>query len=455
MTAIEAMTRARMRLLLDPTWAFYAIIAMRLDMVSDKSVATACTDGNRIRFNPAFIDTLSPDECYGLLIHELDHVAKGHTLGSRRGKRPSKQCNIACDATVNETIRDAGGVLPADGIYPETIEAPPGLSAEGYYRFVDSDDPDDPDTSPADDPGDDDDGGDVDSADDGDSDSDSDSGSGDSDSADAEDSDSGGDADTGGSDPDDGSDVDTCPDDSPTGWGDVEDTPVDDEPDVKQSVADAYEACIGRSDAFIPASIRDALEADRTPPIVDWREVLREYLTEAVERDWTYARMNRCVFHTIGVVGPDYGPAEPMAGTVAVMIDVSSSMNPRDIADALACVRECVESGLFARLAVIYFNTGVVRSFQWEPMDGECPDLTDCRVGGGTSHIPAFAWIADNCDQVDAIVSFSDMQSIYPDTCPEAPVIWGLVNCLVGTPYTTIPDWPNCKTVIVPTDETL
>ena len=69
-----------------------------------------------------------------VLAHELLHYVMDYF--GRLGSRDHTLWNIAQDAVINATLRDAGYRMPAGGVYPESFGAPPGLSADAYYDFL-------------------------------------------------------------------------------------------------------------------------------------------------------------------------------------------------------------------------------------------------------------------------------------------------------------------------------
>ena len=72
---------------------------------ADDTIATACTDGKVIRFNPDFLLSLNKHEQVGLCVHEVMHVYSKHHL--RRGNRNPTLWNVAADYFINQVIVDA------------------------------------------------------------------------------------------------------------------------------------------------------------------------------------------------------------------------------------------------------------------------------------------------------------------------------------------------------------
>jgi predicted metal-dependent peptidase len=79
---------------------FFASLLLQMKRIEDPSVDTACTDGIRIRYNPDFIEGLTPDQVSGLLAHEVMHPALGHL----HRLPPDAEGNIAGDFAINNLL---------------------------------------------------------------------------------------------------------------------------------------------------------------------------------------------------------------------------------------------------------------------------------------------------------------------------------------------------------------
>ena len=70
--------RARFWALTTPQVAFYGALACNLKDVIDPTVETASTNGKVIKWNPTFVESLTPQEVRFVLLHEVLHCAHGH-----------------------------------------------------------------------------------------------------------------------------------------------------------------------------------------------------------------------------------------------------------------------------------------------------------------------------------------------------------------------------------------
>lgn len=81
-------------------------IIYNLDIVFNKEIETAGTDGKHLYINPDFFIDLTPEERVFILGHEAGHVLYLH--GDREGNRNHKEWNIAGDAVINKVLIDSG-----------------------------------------------------------------------------------------------------------------------------------------------------------------------------------------------------------------------------------------------------------------------------------------------------------------------------------------------------------
>ena len=98
---IKRLQNARLSLL--SKQPFYALLLLHMKFALDISCETAYTDGERIAFNPDFMDKLSDKELEFVLMHEVLHAALGHPI--RKQSDYDLECyDKACDIVVNSNI---------------------------------------------------------------------------------------------------------------------------------------------------------------------------------------------------------------------------------------------------------------------------------------------------------------------------------------------------------------
>lgn len=139
-TAMTArrMMDARARLIQDNP--FFGHLAMGLQLACGPC-GTACTDGERLVFDPAFAEKLQTDrEMEFVILHEILHCVLEHC--TRGGTRDAGLYNVACDIVVNSTILEmwALSTIQVAGEEPPHL-TPDGnegriYSAEEVYRML-------------------------------------------------------------------------------------------------------------------------------------------------------------------------------------------------------------------------------------------------------------------------------------------------------------------------------
>lgn len=97
---IKRLLLSRMRILANH--GFYGLLLMHMVYSIDEQLETAGTDGMRIAFGPAFLDSLNDRELDFVMMHEILHVVLQHCL--RENDRDHEEFNIACDIVVNSNI---------------------------------------------------------------------------------------------------------------------------------------------------------------------------------------------------------------------------------------------------------------------------------------------------------------------------------------------------------------
>ena len=117
-------------------------------VIMDESVATMCTNGRVLKYNPKFVDKLSTDAVKWVVLHEAMHLLLGHHV--RRGDRNHKGYNVAGDLAINSLLRE---YLIKLGVWDELVNKikilmpregdwakfPHLKSAEWYYRELEKD----------------------------------------------------------------------------------------------------------------------------------------------------------------------------------------------------------------------------------------------------------------------------------------------------------------------------
>jgi len=422
-TIENRLTKAKVNIILNDGLAFFASLMMKRPFIADSTIATACTNGKVVRYNPQFFDGLSQDELVFVICHELMHITLLHH--TRRGCREVEMWNHAADYAINPILHKAGlklikGVL-MDAKYLD-------MSAETIYNILEqekmqqqeqqqqeqkdeqdeeqdgADGQESPDNTSQDDEegeGDEEGNGEGDENDEGDGEGE---GDGESDETDG-----------------DGEGDSTTPD---MGIGGVEDTPAASESELEQAEAETKQEVaaamqIAKSQGKMPAFLESMAKAVLEPRVA-WQEVLSRFINDTSKSDYSFMRPNRRFAGR--VVMPSLHKEE--IGGIVLVIDTSGSVfGVLDLLDKFATEMQEVCSMIQSPITVLHVDTKV----QGEPDIIEPDDtfILKPRGGGGTDFRPAFEWLEENDTPVKAMVYFTDMECYdYPSEEPAYPVLW-------------------------------
>lgn len=86
--------------------AFLGSLMCSLEFIWSHDVQSAGTDGKRVYWNPDWFQTLSQETAASVLIHELWHVARLHSV--RAENRNREVWNVACDYRINNDMEREG-----------------------------------------------------------------------------------------------------------------------------------------------------------------------------------------------------------------------------------------------------------------------------------------------------------------------------------------------------------
>ena len=415
---------------------FFGSLALRLPIRPDAARETLASDGREIRYSPDWVANTDADlikTAIGRVV--LACALKHHT---RRGEREPGRWQQASQLVTHGLLRDAGFKLPPDA------EAWDGISVEQAYDRLPE--PQEDEGEGSDGPPSAGDGGGAggqqpdsgDHAAAGDDDGDDHGGRNDDDEPDADDGNGPADA-SSDSDPqaDDGPDPDgqsdapaSC---DPSGTGEVMDSPglTDDDAGAGQSPPDvsaeeqAWDEAMhqalnlakaqGKTPGAVEETIRDAHRST-----LDWRSLLRRYMTDAAARDYSWSVPNRR-FIDSGLYLPSIR-SEGM-DTLAVIIDTSGSVDSDALAAFWSEVREVAAEIEPDRIVVLQVDAAVQDEEHYAP--GELPERIVVKGRWGTDFRPGFERLAEQGIRPAVCLYFTDMDcDRYPETEPDYPVAW-------------------------------
>jgi predicted metal-dependent peptidase len=113
------------------------------------------------------------------------------------------------------------------------------------------------------------------------------------------------------------------------------------------------------------------------------------------------------------------------AGWIVVWGDTSGSRGDDEISSNMAELAGILEDVRPARLTVLWCDAAVSYVDELsDPAELKTIQARGAGGGGGTDQEPVFDWIANQVDQPDLYIGFTDGFVDFPDKAPRYPVIW-------------------------------
>lgn len=384
MSAEKKMVKARANLVMGHP--FFGTLALRLKMVEDKNQKTGSCDGTTIRYNPDYIDKMPLSKVQGFIAHSVMHPAMLHH--TRRGNRDKKKWNQACDESINTILKNAGFDLPEGRFCNPNYN---GMTAEHIYTLL----PDNPDDN---------------------------NGDGQS---------QGGSAGAGGG-------GENGQNNDPGGDGGVEDSPNSQNGGSSQSqqnneeaewkVAVAQAAHVAKQAGVMPGGL-DRLMEELFEPQLPWREILRRFMTEKCNDDFSWKKGNRR-FIAQGLYLPSRQSDDAM-GEIVVCIDTSGSIGQKELSEFGSEIKGIVDELNPERVRVIYCDAQIAHIDVFERHD----ELEfAAHGGGGTDFRPPFRYLEEQGIEPRCFVYLTDGYGPFPEE-PAFPTLWCINNHDVVPPH--------------------
>ena len=407
---------------------FFGSLALRLALRPDPTRETLASDGRELRYSPAWAARTDADRIKAAVARVVFACAlKHHT---RRGGRDPERWQRASQLVTHGELRRAGLVLPADA------EAWEDVSVEDAYERL-AGEPGEPGGRDA-----------SGKPDDGAGESGPSGCGGEGTAGDEAPGNGGGDSggpsggagSAGGADAADTPDRDGPPGDGgppappshdPAGTGEVMDAAARGEGDgapapldvvaEEQAWDEAMHQAVslakaqGRRPGRIEETLRDAHRSR-----LDWRALLRRFLTSAARDDYRWSVPNRR-FIDAGLYLPSMH--REGLGALAVLIDTSRSLDTDTLARFWTELRAVAGELRPDPLVVVQVDTEVQDTAVYR--FGDLPGTLAVRGRGGTDFRPGFAWLAREGVAPECCLYLTDMEcDRYPETPPPFPVLW-------------------------------
>ena len=180
---------------------------------------------------------------------------------------------------------------------------------------------------------------------------------------------------------------------------------------------------IARAEGKAPGGVAETVRNAHASTL-DWRTLLRRYMTDAASRDYSWSVPNRR-FIDSGL----YLPSIRSEGidSIAVIIDTSGSLPAQTLAGFWAELREIAAEIRPERVFVLQVDAALRDAAEYGPDD--LPDEITLKGRGGTDFRPGFEWLDEQGIQPSVCLYFTDMEcSSYPEAEP-------VFSCHLGRPF--------------------
>lgn len=376
MSREKRLEKAQMRVLFQVP--FFAPGVAKLPVDFDKSVDTACTDGERIKFNPDFFDKCKDQELVTVLCHEVCHCLLGHIWRIPPDKDWEKW-NQATDHAVNNMLKEFGEQVTSKRLadpfpFPDgqwcMDPAFKGLSEEEIYSRMPKGNGGGSGQKPGKGkPG---------------------QGSG------------------SGSKPSIGQIAPGNPGQDPAQAKKVKS-------DWDHTLMQCAQAVKARGD--LPGAMSSFI-GELLNPTVPWWEIVRNWLREQCEDDWNFMKPNK-FYDDSGFILPSLHSER--IGPIVFATDTSGSIDDQIAAHFRTEKQACLDDLKPSALLDIQCDTRIQKVTEYKPGD----EITgDIHGRGGTSFCPVFEHVSKLQVAPKCLVYLTDLDGTFPDTEPDYPVLW-------------------------------
>lgn len=377
--SMEKVTAAKIQMILRFPFFAYGLMG-RLQTVivpEDHPIQTAGVDGRTLWINEGRLKKWSEKELMFVLAHEVMHCAAGHH--SRMKHREPQKWNIACDLAINPMLLRAGLEAPQGCLLDEKFD---GMSAEEIYekvevKYIKKVCQQGPHGDP---------GG------------------------------------TGG--------VEPLP--SENGGKATKEEINEDRREWTNVMSQAAKQAraVGKGTADT-----DAYLTENQVPELDWRQLLREFITSKAKDDWQWTRPNRRLISQ-GLYLP--GLDSDVCGRVVIAVDTSGSVSEEELKQFGAEINSILEDVRPSEINVFMVDSSVCNSEEYTPYD--LPLKLNYKGRGGTAFTPAFRQVEKEDIQPACFIYLTDLGSDdYPDA-PDYPVMWVATGHYSEPPFGTVVD---------------
>ena len=378
----KRLAKARLKALVKAP--YFARLMHSLSYVSTPGIGTIGIDDRlRLYVDEDALNDWSNDELAVVLMHEVNHVLRGHSARCELLHADAHRWNIAGDAEINDDLVQGGFVLPGEPVLPSSLGLPDNQTAEYYYTNMPRND--DPNQKTC--------------------------GSG------------------------------AHGERQPWELGDdisvIPGIPKHRVTGVRNAIAEDIRN--GKFRGSVPKNLSRWAESFGRVQ-VPWEQMLHNAVRRGVLRrmgqvDYTWARPNRRHFGK--VLLPSL--RRPMC-EISIIIDTSGSMNQKDLDAAYTESRGVAEQSSGGRVTLIACD-----SQAHVISEGRLPRSVALTGGGGTDMGAALNLAAQQRRRPNVVIVLTDGETPWPSRCPDGLLDTSIVVAVIrehaGFDMSTVPQW--------------
>ena len=383
LTAEQRLSKNITAIMGNPKYVALAGVLMIGDKGIKDDIPTACTDGKNDYYGRAFVDGLTDSEFRFLILHETYHKLFKHlTTWQHLYKDNAQLANMACDYVINLMItdenRDLFAVMPKDaegnniGLLDEKFR---NMDTAQVYKILKQEQED----------------------------NEGDQGQGEGNGAGLDEHD----------------------------WEGAQEMSADEQRELAQEIDQAIRQ--GALTAGKVGSGGNRAIDQLLQPEVNWREVMREFITEVCRGtdDSTWRQPSRRHL-AMGMLRPS-GITERV-GELVVSVDASGSVGQHEVTKCLSEIKGICDMVKPESVRILYWDTKVCADELYGDVAGACGSLeqltqtTKPRGGGGTNVQCVPDYIRDNNINAQAVIVLTDGYLGGDWGAWTMPLLWGILD---------------------------
>lgn len=358
---------------------FFAVLAMKLNVVVTDSIPTFATEGKNLFVNPIFCDTLKDNEVVTVLAHEVLHCAMGHIWRIPIGA-DVEVWNRAIDNEANWILEERNIAakhkvkpFPFPSCGAEMEDRFKEVACEIIYRTMLQEQQQKPKTPQA---------------------------------------------------------QQGKNSNNNSGFGEVIPIPDKDKGQAKEDWERAVVQAVNstKDKGTIPGVITELVDKI-TSNKIDWRMLLRDFLLQVVNEDWSFRKPNPRYADNDFILPSLYSER---VGKVAFAIDTSGSISSEALKLFIAEAQQALDDLLPENLILIYCDSKIQSIYEYSPGDNIELKITG---RGGTDFRPVFEYLNAQEEPPKILVYLTDLDGTFPDEHPEYNTLWIVDGTVKQVPF--------------------